>query len=232
MTHTIQNFHEGELLLVNKPLGWTSFDVVNKLKYATKAKVGHAGTLDPLAQGLLLVCTGKMTKQISQYSGMDKVYEGTIFMGATTPSYDAEQPIDHCFPIEHLRHEDLLLAAKQFEGDMLQVPPIFSALKKNGKKAYEAARAGVSLLLDPRPVVIHCFDITKIELPLVHFKVKCSKGTYIRSLAHDFGKVLNNGAYLASLNRTEIGPFKSEQAWELPQLIEAIKNHPEWILKK
>lgn len=232
MIQDIHNFHEGEILLVNKPIGWTSFDVVNKLRYALKTKVGHAGTLDPLAKGLLIICTGKFTKKLHEFSGMDKIYEGTFYIGATTASYDAEQPIQKTFSIEQIHEADIFNAAKKLEGNLLQTPPVFSALKKNGKKAYEAARAGETLILDPRPITIHQFEITKIELPLVHFKIKCSKGTYIRSIANDFGQLLHNGAYLYFLNRTAIGFYQIENAWELNHLIECISNHPEWTTKK
>lgn len=223
----LHNFHEGEVLLVNKPAGWTSFDVVNKIKYATKAKVGHAGTLDPLATGLMIICTGKFTKKLTEFTGFDKSYEGTIYVGATTPSYDAETPVSETFDISNISEEDIINAAKKLTGKIAQMPPIFSAIKKNGKKAYEAARQGKEVKLDPRNVEIFQFDITRIELPEIDFEVSCSKGTYIRSLAHDLGKLLNSGAYLKFLNRTRIGDFYLKDALELNALIQYIKEHPE-----
>lgn len=232
------NVEQGEVLLINKPLEWTSFDVVNKLRYTllknlykykeipagqkVKLKVGHAGTLDPLATGLLIVCIGKETKNIDQYMATEKEYTGSICLGATRPSYDNETEVDATFPIEHITPELIVQAAKQFEGDLMQLPPLFSAIKKDGKRLYQSARAGEEVELTPRPVHISSFEITKIELPLVEFKVVCSKGTYIRSLAYDFGKALNSGAYLNSLCRTRSGEFKLENAHQLDELLAAI----------
>ncbi len=223
----LHNFHEGEILLVNKPTTWTSFDVVNKIKYATKAKVGHAGTLDPLATGLMIICTGKFTKKLTEFTGFDKSYEGTIYLGATTPSYDAETAISETFDISKISEEEIRAAANKLTGKISQMPPIYSAIKKDGKKAYEAARKGKEIKLDSRSVEISQFDITRIELPEIDFIVSCSKGTYIRSLAYDLGKLLNNGAYLKALNRTRIGNFYLKDAFELTELIDYIKQHPE-----
>lgn len=223
----LHNFHEGEILLVNKPVTWTSFDVVNKIKYATRAKVGHAGTLDPLATGLMIICTGKFTKKLTEFSGLDKSYAGTIFLGATTPTYDAEMPADETFDISSITHEAITDAVKQLTGKIEQMPPIYSAIKKDGKKAYESARKGKEVIMDARNVEITQFDISRIELPEIDFVVSCSKGTYIRSLAYDLGRLLNNGAYLKSLNRTRIGSFHLKDAFELTTLIDYIKEHPE-----
>lgn len=232
------NVEQGEVLLINKPLEWTSFDVVNKLRYTllknlykykeipagqkAKLKVGHAGTLDPLATGLLIVCIGKETKNIDQYMATEKEYTGSICLGATRPSYDKETEVDATYPTEHITPELIQQAAKQFEGDLMQLPPLFSAIKKDGKRLYQSARAGEEVELTPRPVHISSFEITKIEIPLVEFKVVCSKGTYIRSLAFDFGKALNSGAYLNSLCRTRSGEFKLENAHQLDELLAAI----------
>lgn len=212
-------FLDGQVLLIDKPLTWTSFDVVNKLRYhikktydIKKIKVGHAGTLDPLATGLLIVCTGKQTKQISEYMGQPKEYTGIFTLGATTPSYDLETEPDAHFETDHITSALLQETIKQFTGIIEQVPPIFSAIKKDGKKAYELARAGEKIELKARTVEISNFEIISFENNMVHFKVNCSKGTYIRSLAHDFGKALNSGAHLSSLRRTAIGNFKVEEA--------------------
>ena len=223
------NFEEGALLLVDKPLNWTSFDVVNKIRYALKKslgvkkiKVGHAGTLDPLATGLLLICTGKFTKQIDSLQVMTKAYTGTIKLGATTPSYDAESEEDSSFPTDSLEVDALIEAAQSFVGDINQVPPVFSAIKVDGKPLYESARAGINVELKARAVSIYDFDLTRIEIPEVDFFVTCSKGTYIRSLAHDFGKALDNGGYLISLRRTKIGDYDIKDAWNLEALIKYI----------
>lgn len=215
----IYNFKAGEVLLVDKPLEWTSFDVVNKLRYQLKHKtgvkrfkVGHAGTLDPLASGLLIICCGKATKTIDSYMGMPKEYTGTIVLGASRPSYDMETEIDHTFDISSITEEDVLKAVESFVGDIQQVPPLFSAKKIDGKKAYEYAREGVQKELKSNAITIHSYEITRMELPEVDFKIQCSKGTYIRSLAHDLGKALNNGGYLKALRRTAIGDFKVTDA--------------------
>ena len=218
------DFELGEVLLVNKPLRWTSFDVVNKLRYALKKrvggkiKVGHAGTLDPLATGLLILCTGKMTKKIDVFTGMDKEYTGSLFIGGTTATYDSELEMDAVFATDHIDEKMLRDVAATFIGDIEQMPPIYSAIKIDGQAAYVAARKGDDVVMKMRNVSIKEFELTKIEMPLVHFRVVCSKGTYIRSLAYDYGKALNSGAYLASLCRTKIGNFdvtnaKDVDAW-------------------
>lgn len=226
------NFAEGEMLLIDKPLTWTSFDVVGKVRNSIKPlklKVGHAGTLDPLATGLLIVCTGKLTKKIDSYQAEDKEYTGSITLGATTPSYDLETEIDETFPIDHITEEMILEAAKSFEGDIEQFPPAHSAIKINGERVYEKARRGEEVEIKSRQVRINSFLIEKIELPDVYFRISCSKGTYIRSLAYDFGKVLQSGSHLSSLRRTKSGDYKVENAWNLEQLIAEIKRHKEII---
>lgn len=220
-------FAEGEVLLVDKPITWTSFDVVGKLRNTMKPlklKVGHAGTLDPLATGLLIICTGKLTKQIDSFQAEDKEYTGTITLGATTPSYDLETEVDQTFNISAITEEQIYAAAKTFEGEIDQFPPAHSALKINGERVYEKARRGEEVELKSRRVTINSFKIEKIELPLVYFKIKCSKGTYIRSIANDFGKALNNGSYLSSLRRTMSGDFHVDNAWNLEELIAAIRE--------
>lgn len=220
-------FAEGEVLLVDKPLTWTSFDVVGKLRNTMKPlklKVGHAGTLDPLATGLLIICTGKLTKKIDNFQAEDKEYTGTITLGATTPSYDLETEVDQQYDISYITEQDIYEAAKSFMGEISQYPPAHSALKINGERVYEKARRGENVELKPRTIFIHTFEIEKIELPLVYFKIKCSKGTYIRSIAHDFGKVLNNGAHLSSLRRTMSGDFHVDNAWNLEELIQTIRT--------
>ena len=203
---------EGEILLINKPLKWTSFQVVNKIRWLIKSKfnikkikVGHAGTLDPLADGLLIICTGKMTKKIDQFQNLDKIYTGKFFLGATTPSYDLETELDSVKPINNISEKLISKALESFNGKITQTPPIFSAIKHKGKKLYEYARKGETVKIKEREVLIHEFIITKYQLPELSFLVKCSKGTYIRSLANDFGKKLKCGAYLSKLTRTAIG---------------------------
>ncbi|MFZ2785696.1 MAG: tRNA pseudouridine(55) synthase TruB [Sediminibacterium sp.] len=209
----LQPFLEGKVILLNKPLEWTSFDVVRKIRNLTRiVKVGHAGTLDPLATGLLIVCTGKFTKQINTYMGMEKEYTGTITLGAVTPTYDLESTPEQHQPINHLTDEMIHAATAQFTGPIMQVPPAHSAIKKDGKPVYLAARKGEDVQLEPRPVTIYEFRVTEIELPVVHFRVVCSTGTYIRSLSHDFGKALGVGGYMSSLCRTRIGAFTLDQA--------------------
>ncbi len=214
----------GAILLIDKPLGWTSFDVVGKTrwllykKFGKKLKVGHAGTLDPLASGLLIICTGPFTKKITKFQDMEKEYTGIFMLGATRPSFDKETEIDETFPIDHLTEEKIRNAAKTFEGEIEQVPPIYSAIKIDGKRAYESARRGQELEMQSRKVTIYSMEISKIELPMVHFKVVCSKGTYIRSLARDFGKALGTGAYLDSLIRTRIGNFKLEDSKTMEEI--------------
>jgi tRNA pseudouridine55 synthase len=223
------NYEEGALFLIDKPLHWTSFDVVNKLRFALrkasgnkKIKVGHAGTLDPLASGLLLVCCGKYTKSIDNLQAMTKEYTGTIKLGATTPSYDAETEENAHFPFEQLTEADIRAAVQQFLGDIQQFPPAFSAIKVEGKPLYLAARKGEEVELKARSLTIYEFEISRIELPYVDFRVSCSKGTYIRSLAHDFGKALNSGAYLSALRRTKIGEYNVKDAWDLGELVEFV----------
>ena len=204
---------EGHVLLINKPLEWTSFNVVKKLKYKLKVKkIGHAGTLDPLATGLLILCTGKMTKQIERFQAQEKEYTGTFHLGQTTASYDLESKPENTKPISHLKEEDIIAATKNFIGNIEQTPPIFSAVKVDGQRAYKAARQGKSIQIKSRMVEITEFEITRINLPQIEFKVVCSKGTYIRSLANDFGKALGVGAYLSSLIRTRIGSYKLSDA--------------------
>ena len=216
---TLESYKEGTVLLVDKPLNWTSFQVVNKIRWLIKQqfnikkiKVGHAGTLDPLATGLLILCTGKYTKKIETYQAQVKEYTGTFTLGATTPSYDLESEIDEKFDISGISEADILKNTQQFLGKIQQQPPIFSALKQNGKRLYEYAREGSKIEIPSRAVTITEFEITKIELPCIEFRIVCGKGTYIRSLAHDFGKSLNNGAHLSGLRRTKIGEFRVEDA--------------------
>ena len=222
MQNTGEPFKEGQVLLFDKPLNWTSFQLVNKVRWLIrkaykikKIKVGHAGTLDPLATGLLIICTGKFTKRIEEFMGQEKEYTGTIVLGATTPSYDLETEIDATFPIEHLTEELIRTKTAQFTGTIQQKPPVFSALKKEGKRLYEYARAGEDVEIPSREVQISKFEITRIELPEVDFCVRCSKGTYIRSLAHDFGKALESGGHLSALRRTKIGEFDIVNATSL-----------------
>ena len=219
------NLLEGGILLINKPLKWTSFDVVKKIRNllrthfkVKKIKVGHAGTLDPLASGLLLVCTGKFTKRIKEFQEQKKEYTGIFSLGATTPSYDLETEIDETFTVAHIKDEDIYAAAKKFIGTIDQFPPVFSALKKDGERLYAKARRGELVKVDLRQVHIYEFEITRIELPEIDFRVVCSKGTYIRSLAHDFGKALNSGAHLSALCRTRIGNFNLNQAIDIETL--------------
>jgi len=223
---TAQDYLDGQLVLIDKPLEWTSFQVVNKLRWhirqafnLKKIKVGHAGTLDPLATGLLIICTGKMTKQIDTFQGQIKTYTGTFVLGNTTPSYDLETAIDQEFPTGHITPELIHKTTAQFIGEIDQFPPVFSALKKEGKRLYEFARAGESVKINSRKVTIEEFKITKIEGLKVNFSVACSKGTYIRSLAHDFGKALESGAHLSALRRTKIGDFSVEKAISIDTFI-------------
>ncbi len=216
---TIDDFLAGQVLLIDKPLHWTSFEVVNKLRWEIKRafnikkiKVGHAGTLDPLATGLLVICTGKMTKQIDTFQGQLKEYTGTFILGSTTPSYDLETEINATFPTDRITKELIHETTKQFTGDIEQFPPVFSAIKKDGKRLYEFARAGEAVDIKSRIVNISEFEITTTEGNHVEFRVVCSKGTYIRSLAYDFGKALNSGAHLSALRRTKIGDFKVDDA--------------------
>src|SRR5690554_43562 len=226
-----EEFQEGQILLIDKPLTWSSFQAVNKIKYALiknlnlpkKFKIGHAGTLDPLASGLLIICTGKFTKRISELQGQIKEYTGTIVVGATTPSYDLETKVNENFPTEHITKELSEKVRMQFIGEINQFPPIFSAIKKDGKRLYEHARAGEEVEIQSRKIEIIEFEITRIDLPEIDFRVVCSKGTYIRSLAYDFGKALNSGAHLTSLRRTKIGNYSVNDAIE-PLDFEKIYN--------
>lgn len=227
------DFQAGAVLLIDKPLEWTSFDVVNKVRYALKKalgvrkiKVGHAGTLDPLATGLLILCTGKFTKKIDTYQALYKVYDGHFQLGATTPSYDAETAIDAEFDTSNLTSEKIRAALPQFTGEIEQVPPMFSAIKVDGQPLYKKAREGKKVRIKSRQVTIDAFNLPTIrENMQVDFEIKCSKGTYIRSLVHDLGKALDNGAYLTKLRRTHIGEHALEDAWNLEELIEHIKNN-------
>ena len=216
---TVEDFLDGQILLINKPLGWTSFDVVKKIKnlirtkYSLKKiKVGHAGTLDPLATGLLIVCTGKFTKLISKIQGQEKTYTGTITLGGTTPSYDLETEVDKNYETAHITEELIKESTTQFIGEIDQKPPIFSALKKGGERLYEKARRGETIEIESRKVTVREFTITSIENLEVNFEIKCSKGTYIRSIAHDFGAALNSGGHLTKLCRTSIGEYQLSDA--------------------
>lgn len=214
-----EDYKNGQVLLIDKPLNWTSFQAVNKLRWAIrqafnikKIKVGHAGTLDPLATGLLVICTGKMTKQINTFQGQEKEYTGTFILGSTTPSYDLETEIDATFSTDHITEDLIHNTTKQFIGKIDQFPPVFSAIKKDGKRLYEFARAGEAVEIKSREVEITKFEITEIKDLSLKFRVVCSKGTYIRSLAHDFGKALMSGAHLSELRRTRIGNFEVKNA--------------------
>lgn len=219
------DFEKGEVLLINKPLRWTSFDVVAKLKGVLRVKkIGHAGTLDPLATGLLILCTGKMTKQIDLYQGQEKEYTGTFRLGVTTASYDMEQPVDAHFPTEHITEDAIYNNIRQFTGTIVQYPPPHSAVKVDGKRAYKLARAGKEVNVKSREVEIKEFEITAIDFPVISFRIVCSKGTYIRSIAHDFGKSLESGACLESLIRTRIGAFQLKHAMELTDFIEKYRT--------
>ena len=227
---TLEDYQNGQLLLIDKPLNWTSFQVVNKLRWEIrqkfnikKIKVGHAGTLDPLATGLLILCTGKFTKKIETYQAQEKEYTGTITVGGTTPSYDLETEIDQTFPTDHISDELIHETTQQFLGAIDQKPPIFSALKKDGKKLYEFARAGETVEIKMRKITISTFEITNINFPNIDFRVVCSKGTYIRSLAYDFGLALNSGAHLSALRRTKIGNFSIEDSQSVEEFIERLK---------
>ena len=220
---TAEDYLNGQVLLIDKPLHWTSFQAVNKMKWALKSKlnlpkkfkIGHAGTLDPLASGLLLVCTGKSTKKITELQGQPKEYTGTFFIGATTPSYDLETDIDQTFPTSHIDEALIHETVKQFLGEIDQKPPIFSAIKKDGVRLYEHARAGEIIEIASRKTTIHEFEITRIALPEIDFRVVCSKGTYIRSLAYDFGKAMNSGSHLTVLRRTKIGNYDVKNALDV-----------------
>ncbi len=230
------DFRTGEVLLIHKPLKWTSFQVVNKMKWLIKnhpslildgkkvqPKIGHAGTLDPLATGLLIVCTGKQTKNIENYQAQEKEYTGTFFIGATTACFDLEKEIDAHFPTGHITDELIKEATKQFIGTIQQTPPLFSAIKIDGKRAYDIARAGKTAEIKSKEITITIFEIIRIALPEVDFRVVCSKGTYIRSLARDFGLALNSGAHLIALCRTRIGEYKLEDAMSIEDFEKSLK---------
>ncbi|MFW5687471.1 MAG: tRNA pseudouridine(55) synthase TruB [Bacteroidota bacterium] len=226
-----KEFAEGKVLLIDKPLHWTSFDAVNKIKSLLKhrlglkkIKVGHAGTLDPLASGLLIICTGKMTRSIDAFQAREKEYTGTFYIGATTPSSDLETQPDQVYPTDHINEDTVHAAAQKFQGKILQIPPLFSAKKIEGKRAYEHARAGDQLQLKANVIEIKSFDIVRWELPEADFNVVCGKGTYIRALARDFGEQLGSGAYLKALRRTRIGEFSVEQALSPEQLSQIINE--------
>lgn len=233
----MKDFRNGEVILINKPLTWTSFQVVNKLKYIIKhhpslvhegkrvqPKIGHAGTLDPLAAGLLIICTGKQTKNIEQYQAQEKEYTGTFYIGATTPCYDREKEIDVYCPTEHITEAMIQETTKQFTGKIMQTPPIFSAVKVDGKRAYDIARAGGMAEIKPKEITISVFEITRIALPEINFRVVCSKGTYIRSLARDYGEALKSGAHLTALCRTRIGEYLLKDAMTIETFEELIKE--------
>ncbi len=228
---TVEDYLAGQVLLIDKPLNWTSFQVVNKLRWEIrqafnikKIKVGHAGTLDPLATGLLVICTGKMTKQIDGFQGQVKEYTGTITLGSTTPSFDLESEVNETFETKHITNALIKQTTASFIGTIAQYPPIFSALKKDGKRLYEFARAGESVEIKPRSITISEFEITKITGLNIDFRVVCSKGTYIRSLANDFGKALNSGAHLSALRRTKIGDFNVLESKSIEAFIASLKD--------
>jgi tRNA pseudouridine55 synthase len=211
-------YEQGQVLLINKPLHWTSFDAVRKIRNLIKVKkVGHAGTLDPLATGLLILCTGKFTKKINEYMTQEKEYTGTFTLGSTTPTYDLESKPGNFKSFENISEENISDVVKKFIGEIMQIPPAHSAIKLEGKRVYELARKGKEVKLEPRKIFISEFVVIKIELPVVHFKIVCSTGTYIRSLANDFGTALGCGAYLSSLCRTRIGNFKLEDAMSIEE---------------
>jgi len=230
---TAETILEGHVILIDKPLTWSSFQAVNKLKYILKRefdlpkkfKIGHAGTLDPLASGLLIICTGKFTKKITEIQAQTKEYTGTITLGATTPSYDMETEVEATFPTAHITEALILETTKQFLGEIDQKPPVFSAIKKDGIRLYEHARAGETVEIASRKTTIYEFEITRINLPEIDFRVQCSKGTYIRSLAFDFGKALHSGGYLSCLRRTKIGDYSVENGITPEAFETKIKAH-------
>lgn len=230
MIFSKEEIEEGQLLLIDKPLEWTSFDVVNKIRYSIKRaygfkkiKVGHAGTLDPLATGLLIIAVGRKTKTINDLMGLPKTYTGTFKLGETTPSYDAETEVNQTFPWDHINEELINQAKESFLGEQDQIPPIFSAIKKDGKKAYESAREGTVIEMQPRKITIMDFQVWSKSPQEIDFSVSCSKGTYIRSLAHDFGQAVQSGAYLTALRRTAIGDFKIEDALSLDTFLASLE---------
>lgn len=225
MTQLKNSFEEGRVLLINKPLGWTSFDAVRKIRNLIRIKkVGHAGTLDPLATGLLIICTGKFTKKINEYMAREKEYTGTFTLGATTPTYDLESEPENFLPLTGITGEKIKAVSEAFTGEIEQVPPAHSAIKIKGKRVYELARKGEEVRLEPRRILVREFEIVKTDLPLVHFRIVCSTGTYIRSIANDFGAVLGCGAHLSSLCRTRIGEFLLEEAETVESFEQAVKN--------
>lgn len=231
VTASMQPFLDGKVILIDKPYNWTSFDAVKKIRILTGvSKVGHAGTLDPLATGLLIICTGSFTKKISMYMNMEKEYAGSMIIGATTATYDLESKPENFIDVSNVTDEKIILTTKKFTGEIEQIPPIHSAIKKDGKPAYLMARKGKEIKLEPRKIFISSFEITKIDLTQINFKVVCSTGTYIRSLVNDFGKALQTGAYLSSLRRTRIGNFLVDDAvtpQAFQQQIELIKQTSE-----
>ena len=225
----VEDFKNGQVLLINKPLNWTSFQVVNKIRWLIKnkfgikkIKVGHAGTLDPLATGLLIICTGKMTKRISSFQNQTKKYTGTFLLGSTTPSFDLETKPDNTFPVDHINKDLIINATKSFIGKIKQKPPIYSAIKKDGKRLYESARMGENIEINDRDIEILNFNISRINMPHIDFEVECSKGTYIRALANDFGKKLNSGATLYKLNRTKIGEYSVNKSISIEEFTKNI----------
>lgn len=216
---------EGTLLLIDKPYKWSSFDVVKKIRYRLKIKkVGHAGTLDPLATGLLIICTGKMTKKINEFQDMEKEYEGELVVGKTTPSYDLETEVDREFDITHIKESDIYSAAQGLQGQLMQVPPVFSAVKVDGERMYKKARRGEEVELKAKEIFVRQFEITSINLPTISFRISCSKGTYIRSLVRDFGEALQAGAYMSVLRRTRIGSFDVKNALTIDEWVSKISN--------
>lgn len=225
------DFETGEIILVNKPYRWTSFDVIGALRSffkkelgMPKIKIGHAGTLDPLATGLMILCTGRATKRIEEFMGLEKEYTGTFVLGASTASFDLEKPVDQTFPTEHITDGMISDAVSGLTGNILQVPPVFSAIKINGKRAYKSARRGAELELQPRHVEIREFEVTRLAMPEVDFRIVCSKGTYIRAIARDFGQALESGAYLSVLCRTRIGNYNLADAYEIEQFKELLRS--------
>jgi len=232
MDYPYYNFREGAILLIDKPLEWTSFDVVNKIKREInykiprkqRIKVGHAGTLDPLASGLLIVATGKFTKRIQEFQDQHKEYTGTITIGGNTPTYDAETEVEESFPIDHVTEELIEKARLALTGELDQIPPIYSAISVNGERAYKLARKNAEVKLEPRKITIHNFELNKIELPNFEFTINCTKGTYIRSVAFDFGKIMNTGGHLTKLRRTKIGAFSVDDAVSIEKMTDIIRD--------
>jgi len=223
------DYAAGAMLLINKPKTWTSFDVVKKVKGLVRCKVGHAGTLDPMATGLLVLCTGAFTKKLTEFTDYDKAYEGTLTLGACTPSFDSETEPSQKFPTTHINKKMISETLDKFRGDIHQVPPIYSALKHKGQPMYKLAREGTAPVPKSRKVTVSLFEISKFNMPELDFKVECSKGTYVRSLAHDLGKALQSGAYLSSLCRTRVGPYLLKDAWEIEELQQHIESQKQEI---